>query len=240
MWNMWHGCHKYSEGCVNCYVYREDAIFERDSKSVFKTKSFSLPIAKDRKGNYKIASGTLIMMCLTSDFLLEEADQWRSEIWEIIKQRSDCKFFFITKRIKRFMQCIPEDWDSGYENVAVGLTCENQKRADERMPIFKELPIKHKVIICAPLLEYVDLSKYLDSSIEEVSVGGESGKNARACNFDWVLKIRQDCLNADVGFTYHQTGSKLIKNGKLYYIKRSLQRTQAKKAKIDTFVTDKY
>ena len=237
---MWHGCHKYSEGCANCYVYREDAVFERDSKSVFKTKSFSLPIEKDRKGNYKIPSGTMIMTCLTSDFLLEEADEWRPEIWKMIKERSDCSFFFITKRIKRFMQCIPEDWCDGYDNVAVGLTCENQKRADERLEIFKTLPIKHKILICAPLLEYIDLSKYLDSSIEEVSIGGESGKNARVCNYEWVTKIREDCQRAEVPFTYHQTGSKLLKDGKLYYIKRSLQKSQARKANIDTFTTKKY
>lgn len=27
MWNPWHECHKISEGCRHCYVYREDAAF---------------------------------------------------------------------------------------------------------------------------------------------------------------------------------------------------------------------
>ena len=31
MWNLWHGCHKKSEGCLHCYVFRRDAEFEKDS-----------------------------------------------------------------------------------------------------------------------------------------------------------------------------------------------------------------
>ncbi len=28
MWNLWHGCHRKSEGCMHCYVYRRDDVFE--------------------------------------------------------------------------------------------------------------------------------------------------------------------------------------------------------------------
>ena len=37
----------------------------------------------------------------------------------MIKERSDCTFLFLTKRIERFSQCIPEDWADGYENVTL-------------------------------------------------------------------------------------------------------------------------
>ena len=47
-WNLWHGCHKKSEGCQHCYVYRRDAEFEKDSNIVTKTASFNLPIRQDR------------------------------------------------------------------------------------------------------------------------------------------------------------------------------------------------
>ena len=53
MWNLWHGCRKTSPGCQNCYVYRADARYGRDSSVVAKTKSFDLPIRKDRLGGYK-------------------------------------------------------------------------------------------------------------------------------------------------------------------------------------------
>ncbi len=50
MWNLWHGCHKKSEGCKHCYVFRRDAEYEKDSRIVTKTASFNLPIRRDRWG----------------------------------------------------------------------------------------------------------------------------------------------------------------------------------------------
>ena len=131
------------------------------------------------------------------------------------------------------MECVPDDWGDGYDNVQVGCTVENQKMADYRLPIFKSLPIKHKSIIVAPLIGAVDLSAYLDRSIEEVSVGGESGQNARPCDYAWILAIREQCINADVPFHFHQTGARLIKDGKTYHIPRCHQHSQARKANIN-------
>jgi len=232
-WNLWHGCTKKSEGCVNCYVYRRDAKYDIDSSVVKKNKAFLLPIEKNRKGEYKVKSGELIYTCFTSDFFLEEADEWRKEAWDIIRERKDCRFLFITKRIERFNVSLPDDWNDGYDNVTICCTCENQKRADERLPIYKSLPIKHKMIICEPLLEKIDLEKYLDSSIEKVVVGGESGEEARPCNYEWVLDIRRQCINKDVPFYFKQTGAKLIKDDKMYRVLRKFQHSQAMRANIN-------
>lgn len=49
-----------------------------------------LPLKKNRKGDYKIPSGTEVATCFTSDFFLEEADSWRYEAWEIIKKKKRC------------------------------------------------------------------------------------------------------------------------------------------------------
>ncbi len=119
MWNPWHGCHKISEGCRHCYVYREDAAFGTavPSNEVRLTTSFHLPIKRDRKKNWKFPPGTQFALCFTSDLLIEEGDQWRGAIWDIIRQRNDCSFFFFTKRIERLAKCLPYDWDDGYDNV---------------------------------------------------------------------------------------------------------------------------
>lgn len=77
MWNLWHGCHKKSEGCKHCYVFRRDAESEKDSNVVTKTSSFNLPICRNRSGKWKVPSGTLMWTCFTSDFFIEEADLWR-------------------------------------------------------------------------------------------------------------------------------------------------------------------
>lgn len=232
-WNLWHGCHKISSGCKNCYVYRQDSRYERDSSVVKKTRNFDFPIRKDRKGKYKIPPGTVVYTCFTSDFFLEDADDWRKEAWKMIEIRRDLKFLIITKRIDRFYVNLPNNWEDGYDNVAICCTVENQDMADYRLPIFCNLPIKHKMICCEPLLEKVDLSFYLKKDIKAVISGGESGINARICDYDWILYIRNQCIENDVAFWFKQTGAYFKKENKIYRILRKHQHSQAKKANIN-------
>ncbi len=233
IWNPWHGCKKYSQGCKNCYVYRRDESIGKDASIVYKTASFSLPVKKSRKGEYKIPDYEEVYTCMTSDFFIEEADEWRKDIWDIMKFRKNVRFVIITKRIERFLQCIPEDWGEGYPNVVIGCTVENQKECDKRLPVFIELPIKEKFIICEPLLEAINLKLYLTSEIRYVVVGGESGNNARLCDYQWVLSIRDQCADKNVNFYFKQTGANFKKGAKYYRIPRKLQHSQAKKAGID-------
>lgn len=66
--------------------------------------------------------------------------------------------------------------------------------ADYRLPIMINLPIKHMEIIHEPMLEAIDINKYLESEkINNVTCGGESGDNARLCNYDWILNTREQC-----------------------------------------------
>lgn len=229
-WNPWHGCHKYSAGCRNCYVYRSDAAHGKDSSLVAKTAAFGLPVAKKRTGDYKLPAGELVWTCFTSDFFLEDADPWRPAAWAMMKERSDLNFLFITKRILRFYDCIPPDWGSGYPNVSICCTAENQACADQRLPFFQTLPVAAKSIICEPLLEEIDLSPYLGSWVKQVVAGGESGPNARLCRYEWVLALRDQCQRAGVPFHFKQTGARFEKDGRLYHIPRRLQHSQAAKA----------
>lgn len=232
-WNPWHGCQKISEGCRHCYVYRQDAHHAKDSREVTKTSAFNLPVRRSRDGRFKIPAGETIYTCFTSDFLVEQADPWRAEAWAMMRLRHDLRFFFITKRIDRLSEVLPPDWGEGYENVAIGCTVENQEMADYRLPKLLEVPIRHKLIVCAPLLGSLDIAAYLLPAIEEVSAGGESGTEARACDFAWVTNIRRQCVEADIPFYFHQTGARLVKDGRLYRIRREYQHAQARKAAVD-------
>ncbi len=232
-WNPWHGCHKLSAGCQNCYVYRQDSIFDKNSSVVTKNANFDLPLRIKRNGEYKIQSGQTVFTCLTSDFFLDEADKWRTDTWKIIKIRSDLTFLIVTKRVDRFFANLPQDWGTGYDNVRIACTVENQDRANYRIPIFLKLPIKHKCIVAEPLLENINLSPYLTKDIQEVIVGGESGAKARVCDYNWVLNLRQQCMDCNVSFRFHQTGTYLKKDNKVYKIDRKHQHSQAQKANID-------
>ena len=101
MWNPWHGCHKFSTGCQHCYVYRTDGKYGKDSSVVAKTEKFNLPVQQKKNKTYKIPSGNLVYTCFTSDFLVEDADEWRPEAWEMMRLRQDLHFLFITKRRSR-------------------------------------------------------------------------------------------------------------------------------------------
>ena len=150
----------------------------------------------------------------------------------MIRERSDLHFLFLTKRIKRFMDCIPMNWNDGYDNATVGNTVENQDRADYRLSIFNQLPIKHKNIICQPLIEAINLSDYLDN-VELVVVGGESDRNARPLDYAWALSIREQCIAHKVHFVFRQCGTHFIKDGKSYTLSTRDLCSQARKANIN-------
>jgi len=235
IWNPWHGCKKLSPGCKNCYVYRRDESIGKDASIVTRTGDFSLPLKKDRNGQYKLTplDGT-VYTCMTSDFFLDEADAWRQECWDMIRERNDLEFCIITKRIDRFEKCIPEDWGDGWDHVTICSTCENQDRADYRLPIFLSLPIKHREIISEPMLGEIHIGKYLETGlIEHVTCGGESGPNARPCNYEWILAVREECIRYGVSFFFKQTGALFVKDGKTYHVERRLQMEQARKAGIN-------
>lgn len=231
MWNPWRGCKKCSEGCMHCYIHKGDAKRSINTNDIVKTKDFCKPVEKLKNGSYKLKSG-IVYTCFSTDFLLQEADGWREECWKMIRQRADCTFLFLTKRIERFMACIPEDWGNGYENVVVCCTVENQDNADRKLSVFQTLPIKHKCITAQPLIGPIDLEKYLDH-IELVVVGGESDRDARVFDYDWVLDIREQCIRKHVSFEFRQCGTHFIKDGKQYRLQKKDLCSQARKANIN-------
>ena len=94
------------------------------------------------------------------------------------------------------------------------------------------MPIKHNCITAQPLLEKIDIEKYLDD-IELVVVGGESNINARPFNYDWALDIREQCIRKNVDFEFRQCGTYMIKDGNQYKVQTKDLSKQAKRANID-------
>ena len=231
LWNPWRGCKKCSDGCLHCYIHKGDAKRNINTNDIVKTKDFYKPIEKKKNGDYKMKAG-LIYLGFSTDFLIEDADDWRGECWSMIKERQDCTFLFLTKRIERFTQCVPDDWGDGYQNVVVCCTVENQQNADKKLSVFHSLPIRHKCITAQPLLERINIEPYLDD-IELVVVGGESDRFARPLDYDWVLNLRAQCIRKYVNFEFRQCGTYFIKDGKQYKLQTKDLCSQARKANID-------
>ena len=231
MWNPWRGCKKCSDGCLHCYIHKGDAKRNINTNDIVKTKDYAKPVEKNKNGSYRMKAG-MVYLGFSTDFLIEEADAWRPECWAMIRERQDCQFLFLTKRIERFMDCVPNDWKDGYENVVVCCTIENQKNADRKLSLFQTLPIRHKCITAQPLLERIDIEKYLDG-MELVVVGGESDRDARPLDYAWVLDVRQQCIRKNVGFEFRQCGTHFIKDGRQYKLQTKDLCKQARLADID-------
>jgi len=177
----------------------------------------------------------VVIKSLKDARIVISADEWRNEVWEMIKERSDLRFLFLTKRIHRFSSVCPSDFEENYQHVMVGCSVENQSEADKRLSIFVTLPIKHKFIICQPLIGPIQLEQYLNTDIVQLTVGGEAGKNARDLDYDWVLSIREECIKHQVSFEFRQVGSYMIKDHVRYSIPRNQLSSQARKANINVY-----
>lgn len=232
-WNPWHGCKKTSEGCQNCFMFYLDETRGLDGSHISKNKTdWNLPLKKDRYGNYKLKEGSFVRVCMSSDFFLKEADPWRKEVWDMIRQRPDITFSLLTKRAHRIKECLPHDWGDGWDNVTFAVSCENQKRADERIPYLFLFPSKHLWISLKPFIGEISLAQYLKTGrIETVLCGGENYAGNRPLHYEWVKKVYDECLQYDVEFIFGQTGNVFVKDGKTYYIKdNQIQIEQALKS----------
>ncbi len=238
-WNLWHGCHKYSEGCENCYMFYLDALrgVPERARIIRKTGDFDKPMKKNRKGEYKIPPGYVLRVNMTSDTFLEEADEWRKEMWDIIRWRSDVHFFLLTKRVQRMAEYLPDDWGEGYENVELSISVENQRAFDERWPVFERIPAKHKSMSLAPFLGPIDIAPALASGqIEHVELGGEGFGGHRPCHYEWVKDISMACEQYRVNFTFEAIGALFVKGGKQYLVDRQdIQKTQAYRSGLSRF-----
>ncbi|MCL2549155.1 MAG: phage Gp37/Gp68 family protein, partial [Symbiobacteriaceae bacterium] len=208
-------------GCKYCYCYGE--LSKRFGEScIRRTDDFTKPVdtiymPRKKVTKFRIEGGQFVNTCFYSDFFIPEADPWRLEAWQMMRQRPDLHFLFLTKRIERFPISLPADWGDGYDNVTIGVSVENQEMADQRLPVFLSFPIKNRIVVPSPLLEQIDISAYLHG-IRSVSASGESGREARVCDLNWIINLREQCIAAGVRFDFRYTGSRLLIDGVLHKI----------------------
>lgn len=166
--------------------------------------------------NKDIPQGSLIKLCFSSDFFIEEADEWREGCWDFIRRRKDCTFVTTTKRPERIKDCLPADWGEGWEHFHLSISIENQEMADKRLPFFLDAPLKHREVFCSPLIAPISLGKYLDTGlIKCVNVGGEmSPKNeVRPIMWEWVRDLFLEAKERNIEFYFHQCGSMFMRDG---------------------------
>ncbi len=91
-------------------------------------------------------------------------------------------------------------------NVWLGVTAEDQQRADERVPLLLQAPAAVRFVSVEPQLGRVVLDNYLrpifasPNRLDWVICGAESGPGARPFNLDWARSLRDQCGVAGVAF----------------------------------------
>jgi protein gp37 len=101
-------------------------------------------------------------------------------------------------------------------NVWLGVSAEDQKTADERIPLLLQTPAAVRWVSYEPALGPVDFQlnrHYLKGvtnyrpALDWVVCGGESGPSARPMHPDWARSVRGQCVATGVSFFFKQWGS---------------------------------
>ena len=244
VWNPVTGCTKVSEGCRNCYA-------ETMAKRFWKDRKFS-----DVQYNPEKLFQPLSWKKPSRVFVNSMSDLFHKDvpftvilnIWRVMMDSKKHTFMILTKRPERMIEFIK--WlnitdDEKQSNIWLGVSVEDQKTADERIPLLLSTPAAVRFVSCEPLLGPVDFWKFATreetfgsmydhrgsygiypglppepikyhEGIDWVIVGGESGPGARPMHPDWARSIRNQCVDAGVPFFFKQWGEWGIRNDQYY------------------------
>lgn len=232
-WNPARGCTRVSEGCKNCYMQRDAVVQGWDGFTVQRTSKLKYPIEVAKK-----FSELPILMFTSSltDIFHEEIDSWRDEIWQVIKECAAINpmlhFQILTKRPQRILENLPSDWADGYPNVWVGVSVENQKAADERLPLLNQVPALIRFISAEPLLGKVKLTK-AHGNFDWIIIGGETGNDTGAYQYrqmkvQWAENLITNAYDQGINPFVKQLGTHLYKELKLNEFSGAGKRSKSK------------
>jgi protein gp37 len=164
--NPWWGCTKVSPGCENCYAEawakRVGAKVwgARQDRHFFTQKHWDEPLKWNADAESKKRRKRVFCASMADVFELRSSlDSWRAQLWDLIDETPWLDWLLLTKLPQNIQKKVPwkREWPS---NVWIGTTIEDQKRADERLPVLLQLPAKCRFLSCEPLLGKVDLNRW--------------------------------------------------------------------------------
>ena len=226
-WNPVTGCTKVSPGCDNCYA---ETIANRFAGGPAFPKGFEVMVRPDKVNDpLRWRKPRKVFVNSMSDLFHDKVpDEWLADIFAVMATAQRHTFQVLTKRHGRMKSIMsnPEfvekvksraigkglpvaEWVWPLLNVWLGVSVEDQKRADLRIPALLDTPSAVRFLSCEPLLGPVDLNGPADINghrIDWVIVGGESGRSARPMHPDWVRSLRDQCVDAGVPFFFKQWG----------------------------------
>lgn len=219
-WNPVTGCTEVSPGCDHCYA-KTFAERWRGTQGHYFVNGFDVQLRPDKLLlPLRWRKPRRIFVNSMSDLFHDEIPRdYIGEIFDVMAKATQHTFQILTKRHARMRSVVSRIFDDGdfgiippLENVWLGVSAENQKWADIRIPALLDTPAFIRFVSIEPLLGPIDLSELLardafERGIDWVIVGGESGPGARMTSPDWVRDIRDQCQTACVPFLFKQWGA---------------------------------
>ena len=217
-WNPVSGCSKVSPGCTGCYA---EALSTRFGWT-------TLPwTARNAAENVRLHPDRLdlplrwreprrIFANSMSDLFHEQVPfEFIQSVFEVMDKADRHTFLVLTKRPERMRDVLVRLYERSYldqyeplPNVWIGVSAEDQRRADERLPLLLDTPAAIRWVSAEPLLGPLDLMEWLPG-LDWVVGGGESGANFRPCDPAWLRSLRNQCLATGTAFFCKQGAARL-------------------------------
>src|SRR6185437_14509106 len=213
--NPWVGCTKISVGplgaCEQCYAESwAKRTGNPDLWNGLRRRTTAVNWRQPLKWNAEAATnGTRPrVFCASLADVFDNAvpDEWRADLWKLIRQTPHLQWLLLTKRIGNAYTMLPEDWGiDGWRHVAIGATIASQPEMARDVEKLRRLPAWGRFISFEPLLGPIEFGRYgALHGIHWAIVGGESGPRARPMELAWVVRLHEQCKARGIAFFMKQ------------------------------------
>lgn len=207
-WNPVRGCTKISQGCKNCYAETFAERF-RGVRGHPYEQGFDLRLVPEKLPEpLRWRTPKKIFVNSMSDLFHEDVpESYIQEVVGVMLQAAWHTYQVLTKRAERlseFLLRLPSAVSA--RHIWWGVSVENRNSGVPRIEELRRAPVHTRFLSIEPLLE--DLGKLNLQGVSWVIVGGESGPRARPMKREWVINVRDQCLEAGVPFFFKQWGGK--------------------------------
>ncbi|SIQ24800.1 protein gp37 [Rhizobium sp. RU35A] len=214
--NPWTGCTNISPGCDNCYAEawskRSGHVKWGNSPRKKTTDAYwkAPHIWQQKAAQFAALHGRRqrVFCASLADVFDNQADPaWRKDLFEVIRATPALDWQLLTKRPQNIKKMLPADWGaSGYPNVWLGFTAEDQTRFDQRKRFIADIPAAVWFVSYEPAIGPLRLSES-DPKPDWLISGGESGHGARPMMAQWARDIVADCRKFGVAPFHKQWGA---------------------------------
>ncbi|MET3648952.1 DUF5131 family protein [Phyllobacterium ifriqiyense] len=214
--NPWTGCTNISPGCDNCYAEawskRSGHVKWGNSPRKRTTDAYwkAPHIWQSKAAQFLAQFGRRqrVFCASLADVFDNQADAaWRADLFKIIKETPSLDWQLLTKRPQNIRNMLPEDWSStGYSNVWLGFTAEDQVRFEQRKRFLDEIPARVWFVSYEPAIGALRIADD-DPKPNWLISGGESGHGARPMVSQWTRDIIADCRRLGIAVFHKQWGA---------------------------------